>query len=417
MNLAKTSFYNGIAVVVKMITMLGLNKILAIYVGPSGYAIIGQYQNLIQSLSAFSAGSLSNGITKYTAEYNASGRDRVKVWKTAGTISIILSIIVSLLLGIFSSYVSQIFFNEKIGEDIIIWLAFSFFFMMLNAFFLAILNGMKEVKIYVAINVAGSFIALFLTGFLAYYMGIKGALIALSINQSIVLIFTLFIFYRLPWFRFDYLLGKVNKDIAFGLGRFSIMALVSVIALPLGQIYVRSIISEAYSWKVAGYWEAMNRISSIAITIATTTLTLYYLPRLSEIGTKKEIKNEILHVAKLVIPITLISCVLVFFLRNTIVSILFTSDFLPMKDLFYGQLIGDFFKIVSWLFSFALLAKERWRAFIFCEIASVFIFISLNYSFLLMTNWQNICFAYAINYFLYFCMVFYCFYKTIYVKA
>ena len=36
MTLIKTSLLNAIAVVIKMLTMLGINKILAVYVGPTG---------------------------------------------------------------------------------------------------------------------------------------------------------------------------------------------------------------------------------------------------------------------------------------------------------------------------------------------------------------------------------------------
>ncbi len=41
MNLLKTSALNGMAVLIKTATMFMMNKILAVYVGPSVYAVIG----------------------------------------------------------------------------------------------------------------------------------------------------------------------------------------------------------------------------------------------------------------------------------------------------------------------------------------------------------------------------------------
>ncbi len=64
MSLVKTSLLNGIAVIVKMLSALMLNKVLAIYVGPSGYAIIGQFQNVASILVSFSGGVLATGVTK-----------------------------------------------------------------------------------------------------------------------------------------------------------------------------------------------------------------------------------------------------------------------------------------------------------------------------------------------------------------
>ncbi|ELL3222284.1 O-antigen translocase, partial [Escherichia coli] len=38
---------NGLSVFVKIATLLGLNKVFAIYLGTSGYALIGQIQNIL----------------------------------------------------------------------------------------------------------------------------------------------------------------------------------------------------------------------------------------------------------------------------------------------------------------------------------------------------------------------------------
>ncbi len=63
MNLLKTSVLNGVAVLIKTATMFLLNKMLAVYVGPAGYAAIGQFQNFIQMITTF-AGSAVNKSSK-----------------------------------------------------------------------------------------------------------------------------------------------------------------------------------------------------------------------------------------------------------------------------------------------------------------------------------------------------------------
>ncbi len=57
MTLIKTSLLNAIAVVIKMLTLLGINKILAVYVGPTGYAALGQFQNAVQMITTFGSGA------------------------------------------------------------------------------------------------------------------------------------------------------------------------------------------------------------------------------------------------------------------------------------------------------------------------------------------------------------------------
>lgn len=84
MTLLKTSALNGIAVGVRMLTALGLNKVLAYSVGPSGYAVIGQFQNFVSMLTTFASGAINTGVTKYTAEYSDDEARQRMVWRTAG---------------------------------------------------------------------------------------------------------------------------------------------------------------------------------------------------------------------------------------------------------------------------------------------------------------------------------------------
>jgi PST family polysaccharide transporter len=98
MNLVKTSLLNGIAVIVKMLTLLSINKVLAVYVGPAGYAAIGQFQNAVQMITTFASGAINTGVTKYTAEYHESGEKQRAVWRTAGSIALGGSLLTGILL-------------------------------------------------------------------------------------------------------------------------------------------------------------------------------------------------------------------------------------------------------------------------------------------------------------------------------
>ena len=84
MNLLKTSVLNGVAVLIKTATMFLLNKILAVYVGPAGYAAIGQFQNFIQMITTFAGSAVNTAVVKYTAEYYADEKKQRTVWQTAG---------------------------------------------------------------------------------------------------------------------------------------------------------------------------------------------------------------------------------------------------------------------------------------------------------------------------------------------
>lgn len=417
MNLIKVSFYNGISVIIKMLTMLGLNKVLAIYVGPSGYAIIGQYQSFIQTLATFSAGSIANGITKYTAQNANESQELIRVWKTAGTVSIISSLFISVIILFFFKNINARFFNNTIDNDLSYWLAVSFLFMMLNSYLMAILNGMKAIKPYVLLNISSSLLVLIVTGLFAFSMGLKGALIALTINQSLNFIITFSYFVRQKWFQVSFLVGRLDKTIVKGLSRFVFMALFSSLAVPLTQMFLRNLIGSNVSWEVSGYWEAINRISTINIMLATTTLTLYYLPKLSEINEKAKYKYELINISRLLIPVTAIGCFGVFYFKIYIINILFTPSFINMSPLFGWQMLGDFFKVSSWIFSFALLTKEKWKIFIACEILSAIVLTVSTSTIVYSMSWHYLSLAYAATYLIYLIFTSIFFYHFIYKKA
>jgi PST family polysaccharide transporter len=88
-------------------------------------------------------------------------------------------------------------------------------------------------------------------------------------------------------------------------------------------------------------------------------------------------------------------------LRIPIVNLLYTEQFGPTSALFLPTLIGDFFKIISWLVAFLMLAKAKTGMFIVTQI----IFSAMTYflSVTMINYWglQGVAWAYALVYVIY----------------
>ena len=171
-----------------------------------------------------------------------------------------------------------------------------------------------------------------------------GALLAMVIVQSIILLITLPIVLKRFNFRFKFN-EIVDKSHYRKLFRFSLMAIVSIIAVSVTQIMIRNHLINKFSIEEAGYWQSVWKISSIYLMVITTAFSTYYLPRLSELQKPEEIRREILSGYKFILPFALVSALLIYFLRDTIIFILFTPEFIEMRNLFLFQLIGDVFKM------------------------------------------------------------------------
>ena len=405
MTLFRTSLLNGIAVAIKMLTLLGINKILAVYVGPAGYAALGQFQNAVQMITTFASGAINTGVTKYTAEYHDDEAKQHRVWRTAGTIALAGSLVTGALIAVFNQPLAAWFLKDSSYGGVFLWFAATLVLFTFNTLLLAILNGKKEITRYVLANIAGSIFALLVTGTMAIRFGLYGALVALAVYQSLTFFVTLLLCYKAPWFKISYLFGRIEKKIAVNLGKYTAMALTSAACVPISHILVRNHLGETFGWDAAGYWEAMWRLSGAYLVLVTTTLSVYYLPKLSELSNSNEIKKEIIQGYRVILPVAALSGFAIYLFRDVIIELLFTSDFSAMRDLFAWQIIGDTLKIGSWILAYVMLGNAMFKPFMVLEIVFAAGFVALTWLFTASMGVAGVVVAHAVNYAIYWIVV------------
>ncbi len=416
MTLIKTGLLNALAVGVRVITSILLNKILAIYVGPGGFATIGQFQNFVTLVTTFANGAINSGVTKYTAEYHDNERDQIAIWKTAGTITLAGTLLTSFVVIILNEYLALWILNNKAYGNVFIWLGVGLLPFTLNGLLLSILNGKKEIRSYVLINISGSLIGLFITGGLAMSLDLFGALVSLAISQSIVFFVTLVFYINTAWFKVSYIVGKIEILKFQALGKFGLMALTSAICVSISQMTVRDYLVVNFGVEAAGHWEALMRISGLYLMLVTVPLSIYYLPRISEIRNLEDLRREIIMGYRFLLPISITGAFAIYVCRDWIILWLFTAEFLPMRDLFAIQMIGDIAKIGSWLLAYVLLGKAVFKTYIFLEITFSFTWVGFVWLATESFGVSGAQMAYMINYLLYWLstgtIIYFFFYKN-----
>lgn len=417
MTLIRTTLLNGIAVFIKMLTLLGINKILAIYVGPNGYAAIGQFQNAVQMITTFASGAINTGVTKYTAEYHDDAVKQHRVWRTAGTIALTGSLVTGIIIAIFNESLAIWFLKDANYSGVFLWFAATLVLFTFNTLLLAILNGKKEIRRYVFANIAGSIFALIVTAIMAIKFGLYGALVALAVYQSITFFVTLLLCYKAPWFKINYLFGKIDREMAVNLGKYTAMALTSAACVPVSHILVRNHLGESLGWAAAGHWEAIWRLSAAYLMVVTTTLNVYYLPRLSELTEWSEVRQEIMQGYRLILPVAALSGLFIYLLRDQIIILLFTKEFSSMRDLFAWQMLGDTLKIGSWILAYVMLGKSMFQLFIISEIVFAATFVGLTWLFTESMGLQGVALAHAVTYALYWSVMWFFIFRNLAKKS
>mgnify|MGYP006050475829 FL=1 len=410
MTLIKTSVLTGISTVIKLVSAFVINKVIALYIGPSGLAIVGQLQSFTSIITTFSNGAISSGIVKYTAEYQDI-EEKKKIFSSSIVISLICSLIISISLFGFSDYLSELILKDIQYSSVFIIFGATIFLFALNMVLISILNGQKEIKKYVLVNIAGSIFSLVFTSILIMQLNLIGALYAMVLNQSVIFFVTLAFVIKSSWFKLEYFKQGLDKESLSKLSKYSLMAIVSALTVPVSHLIIREYIGENLGWDSAGYWQGIWYISTMYLMLVTTTLGVYYLPRLSEIQDNKELRKEIFSGYKIIMPIVILASLIIFLLKEYVILIAFSKDFMPMMELFAWQLIGDVIKIASWLLAYLMLAKAMTKVFIYTEVLFSALFVGLSILFVDKFGLVGITYAYALNYLLYLFMMIFIFRK------
>jgi len=147
-------------------------------------------------------------------------------------------------------------------------------------------------------------------------------------------------------------------------------------------------------------------ISSSSLLVFMTVIKMYFLPKLSEEQSKKLLRIEIMQGLLLFLVVALLGFTMLFILREWITIILFSKEFLPLVDLFFWQLLGDFFKLGGTFFGILLAAKAKNIRVIITNVLFSALFLIFVYFFIDELGLEGVVFAHFINNLIYIFFVF-----------
>jgi len=395
MTLIKTSMLSAVATLIKILSGFIITKVIAVYIGPSGLALIGQLQNFIMLVKTVAGDFLKTAITKYTAEYENDENKKYDLWSSSFKLAFILNLVAFVGLIYFSNDLSYYLFQTVEYTFIFKILAISLPFFVSNTILLSILNGQKQIKQYIFLNIMLSIVSLFIVVILSVLYEVKGALVAYIASQSIVFFIALIYLRKETWLKLKLFLFSVREENIKKLLGFAIITLSAVLASNASMIYIRNYISDTYSMGDAGYWQGVWLLSQVTLSLITTSLATYFLPTLSVLTNKKALNKELTNAIYIVIPIAIMISLSMYFLREYIIIVLYSDQFMPMSQLFLWQMVGNVIKVLGWLFGYVLVAKAMVKYTVTTEILFAVIFIVSSIYFMRLYGLVGVTYAYA----------------------
>ncbi|MCQ4054007.1 O-antigen translocase [Aeromonas sp. SG16] len=406
--LLKVTAMSGLLTLLRMGMGFVIAKVVAIYTGPTGMAMLGQIQSLVATLNGIINSPVGSGIVRYTAEKKDSGYDECARWWKASLqwVLIILTIVLPLTI-LFSNNISQWLFNDTQFYWVIIVTVIALPLAAVGTFLNSVINGLQNYRRYIVLGMMSSIVSGLVMLYMIMEANLNGALFAASVQSALIGSVMLAGNLRQPWFKMRYLWGKTEKEARIAIGHYMLMALTSSLTMPISLILVRNILVSNVGWEAAGNWQAVWKISEVYLGVITIALSTYYLPRLSSLNCGKLILKEISNTALIIVPVVSLLALLVYVLRDFAILTLFTREFYDARELFLVQLCGDIVKIASWLYAYPMISRGKTKWFISTEILFSVSFVILSQMLVHHHGVDGVNFAYLFSYVIYFIVIFF----------
>ena len=408
---------NSASVVLRIGVGFITSKFIAVFVGPSGMALVANFRNFVSATQACSSLGFDTGLVKYVAENKDHQQNLKKIITTIFVFVTGLCCLISIVLFGFSDYLNRTVFSSLYDYNLIFKIfAFALPFYIGSIFLLAVINGLGCFKKVIIVNCIGYFIGLLVTVFFIYYFKIEGALLSIFITPSLLFFISLYFIQTeiaiLQYVKIHFFDFKILKKFS----SYTAMVLVSSVIGPIVIFVIRRNLIDQQGMDVAGFWEAITRISSYYMLFITTILSLYFLPKLSAANKNSETNLIFLSYFKMILPIFGFGLIVVYFIRFFLIHLLLTDAFLPTEQLFFWQLSGDFFKAASYILAFQFYAKKLTKAFIISEILSLAVLYFSSIYFVTLYGFVGITVAHFATYVIYFIGLFVFFRKEVFYK-
>ncbi len=387
---------NSFSVIFRLFVSLILNKLLSIYLGPSGYAYFSQFTNAFNIGAVFSGGMYAQPASKILSdpdkqqsleEHHSS---IIRFWLIR---SVLVTILMIALLLILQQILRLDFINLDLLECFFLFLALVM--ASFNVLSLGIYSGVERFSTHIITNVTFSVIQLITIWFFIRTLGLNGAIIGFLLAIFFLFFVNIFLQWRSIKGAFKFFAEQTL--VAKQMSKLSLLAIISLTSVPLTYFIIRLIAIDQLGVESAGYWQAVWKLSDNYLLIFTSAFSMMLLPFLNKLEDFKEklffLRKIIFISLSLLIPFLII----IYIWSEIIILLLFSSEFLHVINFLAFQFIGDFFKVVNIAIGILFLSNSWIKEFIIIELLSFAGFVIFSAFFIITFGEFGIGIAYVIN--------------------
>lgn len=387
-----------------------LTKLFAILLGPSGIAVLGNMKSVMQILISSASFGMQRGIIRFTSEFR---EQRHAFQKLLGTLHIIygsIALVIAVVLFFLSDYLANVILQDDKYAWLFQILAIIVPFQGFHVLYFSILQGLDNYKKVVWVELVMIFCNLIFVGVSTFKFGLTGALFSVACMPvfyffvSVVLLKSDIPNFKIAW----------SSSTAKNLFLYALMTLFSGIAFPLLFILIRNHISSVLGIDEVGYWEAVNQFSFFYFILLNSVMLMYVLPKITAQTDNVFYRSQVVEYVKKIMPLFAVFLIVLFLLRKYAILVLLSPEFTSIETLFGWQLLGDFFRAMTLIFSIYFHARRLAVPYITIDALLIVLLFTLTTVFVDSYGLIGAVKAHFISYFIYFIVTVFWLRKTLF---
>ena len=363
-----TALIGGVQVF-NILAGIARTKVLASLLGPAGIGLVGMYQSATAVIGTVAGMGITQSGVRQIAEAAATG-DQARISRTVGTLR--LTSLLSGLLGM----LLVLAFREPLaratfGDDTY---AFGLGFLSLTLLFGAVaggqnalLQGLRRLRDLAANQVAGTVLGTLLSIGLVLWLRQSGVVALLVATAAASLLCSWWYARRVRVASAPMPLRDtwIESRALFAMGAaFMVSGL-----LVAGAAYVsRVLIIRALGMAAVGLYTASWTLSSLYVNTVLNAMGTDFYPRLTAVQSDNATVNRLVNEqTEMGVLIATPGILVTLALAPWVLSVFYSSAFLPATEVIRWQIIGAALRVVSWPMGFIILAKGMPRTFMLVE--------------------------------------------------
>lgn len=370
----KAGIHFASSILVKAVAGLIVIKLLAWKLGPDGFGLLGQLMTLVAITGMFAGGGITNGLIKVLAESPVASKEGKAWFATAFTLTTVISAIVALLLMLFSTALSNRLMQGGFTA-LFVGLGLVQAIVGYASLVQAEASSRGESVFYAKVNILGTVLGTLVLALAVNSFGFDGAAYSVMLMPALTAIVTLLFMAsgRRELFHFSrFLVDRVRMR---HLLSFSVLALVGSTSVPVAQILMRDGMAQRFGWEQVGLWQGVIKLSDVYMQFVGVVLMNYVLPRYASAANLNLVIKEFKVSLLWLLSALMLGFIALYSLKNIVVKLVFSDEFLPMTDYFLPQMVGDIFRTIASSISLIFMARGAVRVSIIFEFAQgIFIF-------------------------------------------